>query len=102
MTVMFQKNLTDVDANFSADEFFLDSNTVPIHTGHKWFIRKTTLRGGLQEGVEVIEIENGKPHFAVMPTRGRANARGYFKHPNRKYLHRERQWSKRDDRFFGK
>ncbi len=36
----------------------------------EWSVRSYTLRGGLQEGVDVVEINNGKLSFAVLPTRG--------------------------------
>lgn len=35
-----------------------------------WSVTSSTLRGGLQEGVNVVEIHNGKLCFAVIPTRG--------------------------------
>jgi hypothetical protein len=35
-----------------------------------WSVNSYTLRGGLQEGVQVVEINNGKLSFAVLPTRG--------------------------------
>jgi len=35
-----------------------------------WSVTSYTLRGGLQEGVDVVEIHNGKLCFAVLPTRG--------------------------------
>ncbi|MDQ8183509.1 aldose 1-epimerase family protein [Pelagicoccus sp. SDUM812005] len=35
-----------------------------------WSVKSYTLRGGLQEGVQVVEIDNGKLRFAVLPTRG--------------------------------
>lgn len=35
-----------------------------------WFVQSYTLRGGLQEGVDVVEMHNGKLHIAVLPTRG--------------------------------
>lgn len=35
-----------------------------------WSVRTHTLRGGLQEGVQVIEVHNGRLCFAVLPTRG--------------------------------
>lgn len=35
-----------------------------------WSVQSYTLHGGLQEGVQVVEINNGKLHFAVLPTRG--------------------------------
>ncbi len=35
-----------------------------------WSIKSYTLSGGLQDGVQVVEINNGKLCFAVLPTRG--------------------------------
>lgn len=35
-----------------------------------WSVRKATLHGGKQEGVEVITVDNGKLRFTVIPTRG--------------------------------
>ena len=35
-----------------------------------WSVKSYTLRGGLQEGVQVVEINNGKLSFAILPTRG--------------------------------
>jgi hypothetical protein len=35
-----------------------------------WSIRKLTLRGGRQEGVDVILVDNGRLTFTVIPTRG--------------------------------
>src|ERR1041384_3625504 len=33
-------------------------------------IRKLTLAGGKQDGVELIQVDNGKLKFTVIPTRG--------------------------------
>lgn len=38
--------------------------------GSAWSVKSYTLRGGLQDGVDVVEINNGKLRFAVLPTRG--------------------------------
>lgn len=35
-----------------------------------WSVRSHTLHGGVQEGVQVVEIHNGKLSFSVLPTRG--------------------------------
>ena len=35
-----------------------------------WSVQSRTLRGGLQEGVDIVEINNGKLSFSVLPTRG--------------------------------
>ena len=41
-----------------------------------WSVRTRTLRGGLQEGVQVIEVDNGRLSFAVLPTRGMGILKG--------------------------
>lgn len=35
-----------------------------------WSISKKTLHGGMQEGVQLIEVDNGQLQFTVIPTRG--------------------------------
>ena len=40
----------------------------PANAG--WSVRKLTLHGGKQEGVDVIELDNGKLRLMVCPTRG--------------------------------
>lgn len=35
-----------------------------------WSVRKYTLHGGKQEGVDVIAVDNGRLQFTVVPTRG--------------------------------
>jgi hypothetical protein len=35
-----------------------------------WSVRKLTLHGGKQEGVEVVIVNNGKLTFTIVPTRG--------------------------------
>lgn len=70
--------LTDVAKNVSVPEFLLSPQMPDKFTDvAKWFpgntdwsVTKRTLRGGLSEGVEVIDIHNGKLQFSVLPTRG--------------------------------
>lgn len=38
--------------------------------GGTWSVRTKTLRGGVQEGVQVVEVNSGRLSFAVLPTRG--------------------------------
>jgi galactose mutarotase-like enzyme len=35
-----------------------------------WSVKSYTLRGGLQDGIDVVEVNNGKLCFAILPTRG--------------------------------
>ncbi len=53
----------------SAESFPAVSLSGPLPDG-EWSVRTYTLRGGLQEGVQVVEVHNGRLSFAVLPTRG--------------------------------
>jgi galactose mutarotase-like enzyme len=44
-----------------------------------WSIRKRTLRGGLSDGVEIVEVDNGALSFTVLPTRGMGLWKGKYK-----------------------
>ncbi len=44
-----------------------------------WSVRKRTLRGGLSDGVDVIDVDNGALSFSVLPTRGMGIWRGRYK-----------------------
>ena len=70
MPICFRETLTDADSNLQTDEYLLDSSVLATGGKFDWSIRKFTLHGGLQEGVEVVEINNGHFNFAVLPTRG--------------------------------
>ncbi len=54
--------LTDTSRGIHEPDFHLD-----IARGK---VRRTTMRGGVREGVDLVEIDNGKFRFAVVPTRG--------------------------------
>jgi len=62
--------LSDRETNENLSEFKLSSTNLKTSSKHKWSVRKKTLRGGRQEGVEIIEVDNGKLSFSVIPTRG--------------------------------
>jgi hypothetical protein len=42
-------------------------------------VRKRVLRGGLSDGVDVIEVDNGEFSFTVLPTRGMGIWRGRYR-----------------------
>lgn len=53
---------TRVDhAKISADDLGMDGN---------WWVEKSVLHGGKQEGVDVITVNNGRAEFVIVPTRG--------------------------------
>lgn len=43
-----------------------------------WSVQSRTLHGGLREGVNVVEIRNGKLSFSVLPTRGMSIWKGRY------------------------
>lgn len=61
--------LTDVDQDLFVENIAIS----PRHVGGKatgYSVVKRTLRGGLRDGVDVIEVDNGLFRFVVIPTRG--------------------------------
>jgi hypothetical protein len=70
--------LTDVRSDVWLDSFAVGNDSLRLHTPHDWLIRKRTLRGGLREGVDLIEVHNGALSFSVLPTRGMGIWRGDY------------------------
>jgi hypothetical protein len=67
----FSKVLTDADHNVSVKEWRLTSDEMGDSSSPaKWSVTKRILSGGRQQGVEVIEVDNGAMNFTVVPTRG--------------------------------
>ncbi len=62
--------LTDVEKNIYVESFQLGRGQVSPDCPHDWSVRKYVLHGGKQEGVEVIDVDNGRLRFRVIPTRG--------------------------------
>lgn len=66
---VYRQTLTDVGRSVHVDRWQITSKV--ITPGSKpWSVRKVTLHGGKQEGVELIVVENGRLRFEVIPTRG--------------------------------
>jgi hypothetical protein len=74
--------LTDLAGDVWLDSLDLTNDILRLPTRENWSIRKRTLRGGLRDGIDLIEVDNGALSFAVLPTRGmglwRGNYRGNF------------------------
>jgi len=67
----FKKVLTDAKKGYRVSNWQMVASDLPSYKGGaKWHIRKRILQGGKQEGVELIEVDNGKLRFRVIPTRG--------------------------------
>lgn len=70
--------LTDVQGDVWLDSFAAGNDTLRLPTSFDWSLRKRTLRGGLRDGLDVIEVHNGVLAFAVLPTRGMGLWRGDY------------------------
>ena len=70
--------LTDVEKHIWQDHFQLNSIGLGLIADVPWSITKSTLHGGLAEGVDVVNINNGALSFSVLPTRGMGIWRGEY------------------------
>jgi peroxiredoxin len=66
----FRLVLTDVEQNIYKETANITSSEITPDCPVAWSVKKYILHGGKQEGVEVIEVNNGKLRFDVVPTRG--------------------------------
>lgn len=67
MKTLYKLDLLNAETGDAFHEIFLEGEDGAAET---WSVHSYTLHGGLQEGVQVIEIDNGKLRFAVLPSRG--------------------------------
>jgi galactose mutarotase-like enzyme len=63
------KTLLSVRENIRVDAWEISGRDATPKSPN-WSVRKLTLHGGKQEGVDVIVVDNGKLKFTVVPTRG--------------------------------
>lgn len=70
--------LTDVASEVWLDSFATSKERLPLGAGD-WSIRKRTLRGGLCDGVDLIEVHNGALAYAILPTRGMGLWQGHYR-----------------------
>lgn len=70
MKTIYKAPLLTADSTQGFQHLELDAWNTEGTKSDDWSVRSYTLRGGLQEGVQVVEIDNGTQVFAVLPTRG--------------------------------
>jgi Domain of unknown function (DUF4432) len=70
--------LTDVQNDVWIDSFSVGNDNLRLPMPHGWSIRKRTLRGGLRDGVDIIEVHNGALSYSLLPTRGMNVWRGQY------------------------
>ena len=68
--------LTDTDKGIWREKLDLRGSRLGVPGCARVRIRKTVLRGGLRDGVDLIEVDNGAFSFFVVPTRGMGLWRG--------------------------
>src|SRR5262245_31583776 len=66
----YRQILTSVERGIHLDSWQLTARDVETNSTARWSVRKRTLHGGKQEGVDIITVENGKLTYTVIPTRG--------------------------------
>jgi len=73
--------LTDtVQSDTWLDAFTATSAQLPEHhAAAPWKITKRTLHGGVREGIDLIEIDNGELSLELLPTRGMNVWRGHYR-----------------------
>jgi galactose mutarotase-like enzyme len=70
--------LTDAHGDVWLDNFSASNDSLRLPTPFDWAIRKRTLRGGLRDGIDLIEVHNGALSFSILPTRGMGLWRGDY------------------------
>lgn len=66
----FRLVLTDIDQEIYIENSELKSSDLTPDSPVPWSVRKYILRGGMKEGIDIIEVDNGKLRFTVVPTHG--------------------------------
>lgn len=61
--------LTDVANDIHENDFRISADELPGMEG-SWSVTQRTLQGGLSEGIDIVEIDNGQMRLVVIPTRG--------------------------------
>jgi hypothetical protein len=79
MTRFKSWTLTDVANDLWVDSFTAGNDGLQLPTPHDWCIQKRTLRGGMRDGIDLIEVHNGALSFSVLPTRGMGIWRGEYR-----------------------
>lgn len=70
--------LTDVATRTWIEKFTVGASAdFKLAGSSNWSIRKERLRGGLSDGVDVIDLDNGQLSVSILPTRGMGLWRGH-------------------------
>ena len=64
------KVLIDAPSNLATANWKVTSADWGEKVGPAWSVELKTLHGGRQEGVQIIDVDNGAMKFTIVPTRG--------------------------------
>lgn len=79
--------LTDASRELGTGSCRLSEEDGPVLPGAaRWSITQRTLRGGVSEGVEVVEMDNGRLSVSILPTRGMGLWYGRYRSGNGEVL----------------
>lgn len=67
---VFRETITSTASSINSEVFSLSGDELTPDCPHKWSVEKQTLRGGRQEGVDIITVNNGTMKIVLCPTRG--------------------------------
>lgn len=72
--------LTDTDSGVHLDHGEMKPNSrLELAGSRDWSVHWHTMRGGVSEGVDVVEIDNGELSLSILPTRGMGIWKGKFR-----------------------
>ncbi|MBS7615217.1 aldose 1-epimerase family protein [Candidatus Bathyarchaeota archaeon] len=77
MEKAFRKVLTDVSRGIYVEKWEISNENLEL--GYNWQITKRRLSGGLSDGVDVIDVNNGALSYILVPTRGMGIWKGSYK-----------------------
>jgi len=72
----FEKTLTDVEREIYVGSWEISNEELGLDG--RWRIEKRRLCGGLSDCVDIVELDNGRLSFVVVPTRGMGIWKGQF------------------------
>ncbi len=71
--------LTDIVHDVWLEHFSIGNDTLRLNTPHPWGVRKRTLRGGLRDGIDLLEVHNGALSYQILPSRGMSLWQGHYR-----------------------
>jgi hypothetical protein len=71
--------VTDTASDVWLDTLVVNQDTLRLPGAAHWSVRKRTLRGGLRDGVDLVEVDNGALSYSILPTRGMGVWRGEYR-----------------------